>query len=131
VWSRSGRWEAREPPATDDNTDVNNCSAVLVNVVCVGQINGNDVTVNIGDVGSDNDLNALTTKLENVFVRVANISDINILAADLAAAVQTIVNTTLTNTVNNTVTTITRNCSVLVTPPPATTQTNTVTVTCS
>jgi len=60
---------------------VNNCSYVRVNIVCVGEINTMPVTVKIRDVGSGNDLTALSNNLNDAFVSVADISDVNILSA--------------------------------------------------
>ena len=117
------------------STQVNNCSAVVVNVACVGQINNNPTTVNVGNVNllSGNQLNVLTTQLNNVFLNVANISDINILSADLLASVQTTVNSWVTTTLNtvNTVQTSTKTCTVFVTPPAATTGMSAITVGCA
>ena len=135
--------------ATAAADEVNSCSKMSVSVVCVGEINDNPVTVNVGDIytASNNSLSALNTQLDSVFVAVGNISDINALAADLTTTVQTAVNTwlatavntftTVINTVTNTVTTvsnvttntITKTCSVLV--PPATTGPNDIVVGCS
>jgi hypothetical protein len=111
--------------ASADGTSVNNCSNVAVNVACFGQINGNPVTINIGDVASNNQLNVLTSNLQNVFLSVVNIQDINILSADLNTAVQTVV-----NTVFNTTTTA-KACTVFVTPPTTITQTSAIAISCS
>src|ERR671916_2187825 len=109
-------------PATasaDGPTEVNNCSNVVVNLVCVGQYDGDLVTVNVGDVNILNgtQLDAATATLGDVLVSVVNVEDINILAFEINTAVQTWVNTTL-----NTITTITtKTCapvvSTVVTPP--------------
>jgi hypothetical protein len=115
------------PALAHADGDVNNCSQTTVNVVCVGQINGAPVTVNIGGVGVGNDLNALTNNLNDAFVSVANIQDINVLSADLNTAVQTVVNTVITTTT----TTTTKTCTVVVTPPATTTQTSTITIGCT
>jgi hypothetical protein len=115
------------PAIASADGNVNNCSAVAVNIVCVGQINGAPVTVNIGDVGSGNDLNALTNGLNNAFVSVAHIEDINILSADLTTAVQTVVNSVVTTTT----TTTTKTCTAVVTPPATATQTSTITISCA
>jgi hypothetical protein len=93
--------------------DVNNCSQTGFNVVCIGQINGAPVTVDVGGVGNGNDLNVLTNNLNDAFASVANISDINALAADLTTSVQTIVNTVITTTT----TTTAKSCTAAVTPP--------------
>jgi len=90
---------------------VNNCSNTTVNVVCLGQINGDLVTVNIGDVGIGNNLTALTNNLNDAFVEVAHIEDINILSADLNALVQTAVDTFVATTTTVT----TKTCTVAVT----------------
>lgn len=103
----------------------NNCTLMATTVGCVGQINGGLVNVNIGDVASNNDLGVLEDNLNDAFVSVANISDINILSADLAVAVQTIVNTLVSTT------TTVKNCTALVTPAPVPTGTSVVTITCS
>jgi hypothetical protein len=107
--------------------DVNNCSMVTTNIVCVGQVNGMPVSVTVGDVGSNNDLSALTNGLNDAFVSVANIADVNILSADLNAAVQTVVN----SVVATTTTTTTRTCTVVVTPPATATQTSTISIGCA
>lgn len=105
---------------------VNNCSNTTVNVVCLGQINGNLVTLNSGDVGIGNDLTVLTNNLNDAFVEVAHIQDINILSVDLNALVQTAVNTFVTTETTAT----TKVCSVLVTPP-VTTGSSTIAIACS
>lgn len=117
------------PATASADSNVNNCTSGLVNVVCIGQINTTPVTVNIGDVNafSGNDLNTLTNNLNEAFLSVVNVSDINILSADLTAIVQTTVNTVVTNTVNTT----TKACTALVTPPAVSTQTSAITITCS
>lgn len=121
--------------AAADPTQVNNCSAVVTNVACVGQINNNPTIVNVGNVNllSGNQLTVLSNQLNNVFVNVANISDINILSADLLASVQTTVNSWVTTTLNtvNTVQTSTKTCTVFVTPPAATTGMSAITVGCA
>jgi hypothetical protein len=106
---------------------VNNCSNTTVNVVCLGQINGNLATVNIGDVGIGNNLTVLTNNLNNAFVEVAHIQDINILSVDLNTLVQTAVNTFVTTET----TAITKVCSVLVTPPVTGTGSSTIAIACS
>lgn len=98
---------------------VTNCSAA---VVCVGQVNGIPVTVNIGDVGNAN-LNVLTNSLNDAFVSVANISDVNILSVDLNTAVQTVVNSVVTTT--------TKTCSAVVAPPATATTPGSITITCA
>jgi hypothetical protein len=114
------------PAAARADAGVNNCSAV-VNIVCVGQVNGNPVTVNIGNVGSGNDLNVLTNNLNDVFVSVVNIQDVNILSFDLNTAVQTVVNSVVTTAT----TTTTRTCTAVVTPPATATQSSTITISCA
>jgi hypothetical protein len=106
---------------------VNNCSNTTVNVVCLGQINGNLVTVNIGDVGIGNNLTVLTNNLNNAAVEVAHIQDINILSVDLTTLVQTAVNTFVTTETTAT----TKVCSVLVTPPVTPTGSSTIAIVCS
>jgi hypothetical protein len=108
------------------------CSAV-VNVACFGQVNGIPVTVNVGDVSvlSGNALNTLTNNLNQNFLSVVNVSDINILSADLTTLVTTTVNTWLNTVVNNTVNTITKTCTPIVTPPAATTGMSVITITCA
>jgi hypothetical protein len=103
----------------------NNCSFGGTTIACVGQINGGLVNVNVGDVASNNDLDALENNLNDAFVAVANIGNINILSAQLNTAVQTIV-TTLVST-----TTTVKTCTPLVVPPPVPTGTSTITITCS
>jgi hypothetical protein len=103
----------------------NNCSLGGTTIACVGQINGGLVNVNVGDVASNNDLDALENNLNNAFVAVANIENINILSAQLNTAVQTIV-TTLVST-----TSTVKTCTPLVAPPPVPTGTSTITITCS
>jgi hypothetical protein len=115
------------PARASADGNVNNCSYVTVNVVCVGQVNTMPVTVNIGDVASGNDLSPLTNNLNNAVVSVANISDINILSADLTTVVQTAVNTWVATITNTT----TKTCSVVVVPPPTPTQPISFTVSCS
>ena len=110
--------------------NVNNCSSVtvgVVNIVCVGQVNGIPVTVNIGDVASNNDLNVLTNNLNDAFLSVVTIEDINILSADLTTAVQTVVNSVVTTTT----TTTTKTCTAVVTPPATATQSSTITISCA
>lgn len=105
-----------------------NCSNVTVNVVCMGDVNPNNIaTVTIGDVGSGNDLSALTNNLNDAMVAVANIQDVNILSVDLNTLVQTAVNTFVTTTTNVT----TKTCTVAVAPPVTPTGSNTITITCS
>jgi hypothetical protein len=118
-------------PATasaDGPTEVNNCSNVVVNLVCVGQYDGDLVTVNVGDVNVLNgtQLDAATATLGDVLVSVVNVEDINILAFEINTAVQTWVNTTL-----NTITTITtKGCAPVVVPPVGTTG-PAITINCS
>ena len=118
-------------PATasaDGPTEVDNCSNVVVNLVCVGQYDGHLVTVNVGDVNvlTNPQLEAATATLGDVLVSVVNVEDINILAVEIRTAVQTWVNTTL-----NTITTITtKTCAPVVTPPVGTAG-PTVTINCS
>lgn len=114
------------PATASADGDVNYCSGT-VNVVCVGQINGAPVNVTIGDVGSGIDLNLLRDNLNNAFVSVAHIEDINILSADLNAAVQTVVNSAVTTTTNTT----TKTCTAVVTPPATATQSSTITIGCT
>lgn len=106
---------------------VNNCSNTTVNVACIGEINNNLVTVNIGDVGSNNDLTALTNNLNDAFVEVAHIQDINILSVDLNTLVQTAVNTFVSTLTNVT----TKNCVVTVAPPVTPTGSSTIAISCS
>jgi hypothetical protein len=106
---------------------VNNCSNTTVNVVCFGQINGNLVNLSIGDVGIGNNLTVLTNNLNNAFVEVAHIQDINILSVDLNTLVQTAVNTFVTTETTAT----SKVCSVLVTPPVTTPGSSTITIVCS
>jgi hypothetical protein len=105
------------PATASADTSVNNCNAV-VNVVCVGQISNNPVTVTVGNINpvSNNELNTLTAQLNNVFTNFANISDINAFAVDITTAVQTAVNSWVITTVNNTVTTVSKLCTVNVLP---------------
>ena len=112
------------PASASADPGDNNCTQVVATVGCVGQINGGLVNITVGDVASGNDLHALENNLNNAFVAVANISDINILSADLNVAVQTIVNTLVSTT------TTVKNCTVLVTPPPVPTGTSTITINC-
>ena len=114
--------------SADGPTEVDNCSNVVINLVCVGQYDGDLVTVNVGDVNVLNgaQLEAATATLGDVLVSVVNVEDINILAAEINTAVQTWVNTTL-----NTITTITtKTCAPVVTPPVGTAG-PTVTINCS
>jgi hypothetical protein len=104
-----------------------NCSNTTVNVVCMGDINGGLVTVNIGDVGVGNNLTALTNNLNDAFVEVAHIEDINILSVDLNTLVQTAVNTFVSTTSNVT----TKACTVAVAPPVTPTGSSAITITCS
>ena len=118
-------------PATasaDGPTEVNNCSNVVVNLVCVGQYDGDLVTVNVGDVNVLNgtQLDAATATLGDVLVSVVNVEDINILAFEINTAVQTWVNTTL-----NTITTITTKTCAPVVVPPVGTAGPAVTINCS
>jgi hypothetical protein len=119
------------PAVSSADTGGNSCSYVTVgsilNITCNGQVNDVPVTVNIGNVASDNNLNVLSNNLNDAYAAVANISDINILSADLNAAVQTIANTVVTTTT----TTTTKTCTVAVTPPATATQTSTITIACS
>jgi hypothetical protein len=115
------------PAVASADPVVTNCSQVLVNIVCCGQINGDLVTVNIGDVGSGNDLAALTNNLNDAFVEVAHIEDINILSVDLNTLVQTAVNTFVTTTTTVT----TKTCTAVVTPPVTATQSSAITISCS
>jgi hypothetical protein len=115
------------PAVASADPVVNNCSQMLVNIVCVGQINGDLVTVNVGDVDSGNDLAALTNNLNDVFVEVAHIEDINILSVDLNTLVQTAVNTFVTTTTTVT----TKTCTAVVTPPVTATQSSAITISCS
>jgi hypothetical protein len=103
----------------------NNCTLVATTIGCVGQINGGLVNVNIGDVASNNDLGALENNLNDAFVAVANIENINILSAQLNTAVQTIVNTLVSTT------SIVKNCTPVVVPAPVPTGPSTITITCS
>jgi hypothetical protein len=120
------------PAIASAATSVDNCNAV-VNVVCAGQINGNPVTVTVGNVNpvSNNELNTLTVQLNNVFSNFANVSDINAFAADLNTAVQTAVNTWVVNTVTNTVNTVTKACTVTVLPTNPIGGTTPVAIACS
>jgi len=112
-------------PASASAAGDNNCSFGGTTIACVGQINGGLVNVNVGDVASNNDLDALENNLNNAFVAVANIENINILSAQLNTAVQTIV-TTLVST-----TSTVKTCAPVVVPPPVPTGTSTITITCS
>jgi len=123
------------PATASADSSVGNCNAV-VNVVCVGQINGNPVIVNVGNIGnilpiSGNNLNTLTNNLNNVFVNFINVQDINILAIDLTTAIQTAVNTWVNTITNVTTNTITKTCTALVTPAPVPTGTSAVTIACA
>lgn len=112
------------PATASADSDVNNCSNNTTSLVCVGQINGGLVNVTVNEVFSANELTAMTTGLQNVFLSVVNIQDLNILSADLTAQVQTLVQTVLN--------TITKFCSVVVTPPtPITGSTSVITIGCS
>jgi hypothetical protein len=113
------------PATASADAGDNNCTLVATTIGCVGQINGGLVNVNVGDVSSNNDLDALENNLNNAFVAVANIQNINILSAQLNTAVQTIVNTLVSTT------TTVKNCTALVTPAPVPTGTSVVTITCS
>jgi hypothetical protein len=113
------------PASASADPGDNNCSFGGTTIACVGQINGGLVNVNVGDVASNNDLDALENNLNNAFVAVANIGNINILSAQLNTAVQTIV-TTLVST-----TSTVKTCTPLVVPPPVPTGTSTITITCS
>jgi hypothetical protein len=93
----------------------------------MGDINGGLVTVNIGDVGVGNNLTALTNNLNDAFVEVAHIEDINILSVDLNTLVQTAVNTFVTTTTNVT----TKTCTAAVAPPVTPTGSSAITITCS
>jgi hypothetical protein len=104
-----------------------NCSNATVNVVCLGDINGNLVSVTIGDVGVGNNLTALTNNVNDAFVEVAHIQDINILSVDLNTLVQTAVNTF----VSTTTTVTTKTCTVAVAPPVTPTGSNTITIGCT
>lgn len=112
------------PATASADGGVSNCSNISVNVVCVGQVNANPVTVNIGDVNvlSGNALSALTHNLNDVFVSVVNIQDVNILSADLTTLVQSTVNSVITTT---------KTCTAVVSPPAATTQSSTITISCT
>jgi hypothetical protein len=118
-------------PATA-SADTNNCSG-SISVACVGQVNGNLVNVNVGDVNavSGNELNTLSNNLNQAYVAVANIGNVNILAVQLTTLVQTAVNNWIPTTVNNTVNTITKTCAPFVVPAPVPTGTSTITITCS
>lgn len=123
------------PATANADSSVGNCTA-LVNVACVGQINGNPVIVNVGNIGSiapisGNNLNILTNNLNNVFVNFINVQDINILAVDLTTAIQTAVNTWVNTITNVTTNTITKTCTALVTPAPVPTGTSVVTIACA
>jgi hypothetical protein len=111
------------PATASADSDVDNCSNGVVNVVCIGQINGNPVTVNVSDVLSADNLTVMTTGLQNVFLSVVNIEDINIRSADLTAQVQTLVRTVFQAT--------TKTYAAFVTPPAAVTDTSVITITCS
>ncbi len=104
-----------------------NCSNATINVVCLGDINNDLVTITIGDVGIGNNLTALTNNLNNAFVEVAHIQDINILSVDLNTLVQTAVNTFVTTTTNVT----TKTCTVAVAPPVTPSGSNTITIACT
>ena len=114
--------------SADGPTEVDNCSNVVVNLVCVGQYDGDLVTVNVGDVNvlTNPQLEAATATLGDVLVSVVNVEDINILAFEINTAVQTWVNTTL-----NTITTITTKTCAPVGTPPVGTAGPTVTINCS
>jgi len=113
-------------PASASAAGDNNCSFEAPTTIgCVGQINGGLVNVDVGDVASNNDLDALENNLNNAFVAVANIENINILSAQLNTAVQTIV-TTLVST-----TSTVKTCTPVVVPPPVPTGTSIITITCS
>jgi hypothetical protein len=114
-----GLFVVAAPASADGPTQVNNCSNTLVNLVCVGQYDGDLVTVNVGDINVLNvsQVQAATATLGDVLLSVINVQDINVLAFEINTAVQTWVNTTL-----NTITTITtKTCapvvSSVVTPP--------------
>jgi hypothetical protein len=115
------------PEVSSADTGGNNCSYATVgsilNITCNGQVNDIPVTVNIDNVASGNDLSVLENSLNNAFVSVAHISDINILSVDLNTAVQTIANTVVTTT--------TKTCTVIVTPPATPTSSATMTVGCT
>jgi hypothetical protein len=115
------------PAVSSADTGGNNCSYATVgsilNITCNGQVNDVPVTVNIDNVASGNDLSVLENSLNNAFVSVAHISDINILSVDLNTAVQTIANTVVTTT--------TKTCTVIVTPPATPTSSATMTVGCT
>jgi len=105
-----------------------NCSNATVNVVCLGDVNNENIaTVTIGDVGSGNDLSALTDNLNDAMLAVANIQDVNILSVDLTTLVQTAVNTF----VSTTTTATTKACTVAVAPPVTPTGSNTIIISCT
>ena len=116
-------------PSTAMGDGTTNCSRSVVNVACVGQINGNLVNVNVSDIGvlTDNQLNAFTAEIDRVFVSVASIRDINILSAVLNSNVQTVVNNTVTTVTNTT----TKVCTPTVIPAPAPTGSTTIIIGCS
>lgn len=115
------------PGIANADPGVNYCSNTTVNAVCVGQINGSLVTVNVGDVGSNNNVAPLTNNLNDAFVEVAHIEDINILSVDLNTLVQTVVNTWITTMTTAT----TKTCTVVVTPPATATQASAITISCN
>jgi hypothetical protein len=120
------------PAAALADGTTNSCNAV-VNVVCVGQINGTPVTVNVGNVSvlSGNALSILTQNLNQNYLSLVNVHDINILSADLTTLVTTTVNSWVNTVVNNTVNTITTTCSTVVAPPAATTGMSAITIGCT
>jgi hypothetical protein len=86
TWSRAdrrrlhgnGRVGSRAAGSKIASADVGNWSQVTVNIACVGEVSGAPVTISIGDVASNNDLNALASALNDAFVSVAHSEDINI-----------------------------------------------------
>jgi hypothetical protein len=81
--------------AASGNTGGSTCSQVLVQIVCIGEINGNTVTVNTGAILSGNDISVLENNLNNVLNNSVNPDtqvEVNNVAVGVAAILKNVLN---------------------------------------
>jgi hypothetical protein len=81
--------------AASGNTGGSTCSQVVVQVVCIGEINGNTVTVNTGAILSGTDISVLENNLNNVLNNSVNPDtqiEVNNVAVGVVAILKNVLN---------------------------------------
>jgi hypothetical protein len=81
--------------AASGNTGGSTCSKVVVQIVCIGEINGNTVTVSTGAILSSNDISVLENNLNNVLNNSVNPDtqvEVNNVAVGVVAILKDVLN---------------------------------------